>query len=134
LVTGSVKNWMHTDRVARIVINVNAAFESDPDAVRALLIDAAKAQDAVLSIPAPLALFSEFGDWGMKFQLIVYVEDALMGERVRSELNFDIMSRMRAAAMRIPYPFPIGIEEAARGPNTARLADGCAVVSRPAGP
>jgi len=121
LVTGAVKNWMHNDRVGRIIIAITAAYESDPEAVRALLIDAAKAQDAVLSIPAPLALFSEFGDWGMKFQLIAYVEDALMGDRVRSELNFDIMSRMRAAGLRIPYPFPVGTEEAARGPNTARL-------------
>ena len=51
LVTGSVKNWMHTDRVARVVVTVNAAYESDPEVVRELLIDAAKAQDAVLAIP-----------------------------------------------------------------------------------
>ena len=120
LVTGSVKNWMHTDRVARLVVNVNAAFESDPEAVRKLLIDAAKAQDAVLSIPAPLALFSEIADWAMKFELICYVEEALMAERVRSELNFDIMARMRAQGLRIPYPFPVGSEDA-RGPNAARL-------------
>ena len=122
LVTGSVKNWMHTDRVARIMITLNAAFESDPEAVRSLLIEAARAQDAVLSIPAPLALFSEFGDWAMKFSLICYVEDALMAERVKSELNFDIMSRMRAAKLRIPYPFPIGNVEAERGPNVSRIA------------
>ncbi len=121
LVTGSVKNWMHTDRVARVTINVNAAFESDPEAVRALLIEAARAQDAVLSIPAPLALFSEFGDWSMKFQLIAYVEDALMAERVKSELNFDVMARMRAASLRIPYPFPVGNVEAERGPNASKL-------------
>jgi potassium efflux system protein len=120
LVTGAVKNWMHNDRVGRIIIAITAAYESDPEVVRALLIDAAKAQDAVLSIPAPLALFSEFGDWGMKFQLIVYVEDALMGERVRSELNFDIMSRMRATGLRIPYPFPVGNVESERGPNVSR--------------
>jgi len=136
LVTGAVKNWMHTDRVGRIIIAITAAYESDPEVVRALLIDAAKAQDAVLSIPAPLALFSEFGDWGMKFQLIAYVEDALMGERVRSELNFDIMSRMRAAGLRIPYPFPVGTEEATRGPNTSRLTEGAprADLNPPGGP
>ncbi len=121
LVTGSVKNWLHNDRVARVTIAINAAFESDPEVVRSLLIDAAKAQDAVLSIPAPLALFSEFGDWAMKFQLICYVEDALLAERVRSELNFDIMARMRAAGLRIPYPFPVGNVEAERGPNASRM-------------
>jgi potassium-dependent mechanosensitive channel len=122
LVTGTVKNWMHHDRVARIVVAIHAAFESDPEAVRQLLIDAAKAQDAVLAIPAPLALFVEFGDWSMRFQLIVFVEEALMAERVRSELNFDIMQRMRAAGLRIPYPFPVGNAEAERGPNVSRIA------------
>jgi small-conductance mechanosensitive channel len=121
LVTGAVKNWMHTDRVARVSITVNAAYESDPEVVRQLLIDAAKAQDAVLAIPAPLALFSELGDWAMKFTLVAYVEDALMAERVRSELNFDIMARMRAAGLRIAYSFPVGTEDPARSPNASRL-------------
>ena len=121
LVTGSVKNWLHHDRVARVTINVNAAYESDPEIVRSLLIDAAKAQEAVLAIPAPLALFAEIGDWAMKFSLICYVEDALMAERVRSELNFDIMGRMQKAGLRIPYPFPVGNVEIERGPNVSRI-------------
>ena len=58
----------------------------------------------------------------MRFQLIVYVEEALLAERVRSELNFDIMQRMRAAGLRIPYPFPVGNAEAERGPNVSRIA------------
>ena len=57
----------------------------------------------------------------MKFQLIAYVEEALMAERVRSELNFDIMARMRAEGLRIPYPFPIGEEPTGRAPNAVRL-------------
>ena len=71
-----------------------------------MLIAAAKAQEPVLAIPAPLVLFSEFGDWALKFQLICFVDDALMAERVRSEMNFDILRRMREAGMRTPYPYP----------------------------
>ena len=104
LVGGAVKNWMHTDRTGRIMLAVNVAYESDPDAVRELLIAAAKAQDAVLSIPAPQVLFCEFGDWSLKFQLICFVDDVVMAERVRSEMNFDIFRRMREAGLRIPYP------------------------------
>ena len=72
--------------------------------MRELLIAAAKAQDAVLSIPAPLALFSEFGDWAMKFQLICFVDDALMAERVRSEMNFDILRACARRGCGVPYP------------------------------
>ena len=52
-------------------------------------------------------LFSEFGDWALKFQLQCYVDDALMSERVRSELNFDIHKRLKDAGLRTPYPFPM---------------------------
>jgi potassium-dependent mechanosensitive channel len=104
LVTGAVKNWMYADRIARIVISVNVAYETDPEQARELLIAAAKAQDTVLTIPAPLVLFSELGDWALKFQLVCFVDDALMAERIRSELNFDVYRRMREAGLRIPYP------------------------------
>ena len=104
LVGGAVKNWMHADRTGRIVVAVNVAYESDPEVVRELLIAAAKAQDQVLSIPAPLVLFSEFGDWALKFQLICFVDDIVTAERLRSEMNFDIFRRMREAGLRVPYP------------------------------
>ena len=106
LVTGTVKNWMYNDRIARIIVSINVDYEADPEAVREMLIAAAKGQELVLSIPAPLVMFSEFGDWALKFQLICYVDDALMAERTRSELNFDILRRMREAGMRTPYPYP----------------------------
>jgi potassium-dependent mechanosensitive channel len=104
LVTGAVKNWMYADRLARIIVAVNVAYESDPEAVRELLIAAAKAQQQVLSIPAPLVLFGEFGDWALKFQLVCFVDDPVIAERIRSELNFDVFRRMREAGLRIPYP------------------------------
>jgi small-conductance mechanosensitive channel len=104
LVGGPVKNWMHADRTGRIVVAVNIAYESDVEAAREVLIAAAKAQDSVLAIPAPLVLFTQFSDWALKFELICYVDDIVMAERVRSEMNFDILRRMREAGLRIPYP------------------------------
>jgi small-conductance mechanosensitive channel len=108
LVTGAVKNWVHTDRVARIVITLNMDFGVDPEAVREMLIASARGQDTVLTIPAPLVLFTEFSDWAMKFQLFCYVDDALMADRVKSEMNFDLRKRMREAGIRpaMPYGLP----------------------------
>src|SRR5208283_4687223 len=74
-ITGVVKNWVHTDRIGRIIISVNVAYDSDVEAVRDILIGAAKAQDLVLSIPAPAVLFSEFGDWSLRFELVCFVDD-----------------------------------------------------------
>jgi len=106
LVTGAVKNWMYADRIARIVISVNIDMDADPEVVRELLIGAAKSQELILSIPAPLVLLSDFGDWALKFQMYCYVDDALMAERVRSEMNFDVLRRIREAGLRTPFPYP----------------------------
>ncbi len=106
LVTGSVKNWMYSDRVARIIIAVNVDFGTDLELMRTLLISAAKSREEVLSIPAPLVLFSDFGDWALKFQLVCYVDDALTSERTRSEINFDVHRRIREAQFHVPYPYP----------------------------
>ncbi len=104
LVSGVVKNWVHNDRVGRIIVSVNVAYESDLDEMRDLMIDAAKAQDQVLAIPAPSVLFAEFGDWSIKFNLICFVDDIELAERTRSDINFDILRRMREGGLRIAYP------------------------------
>ncbi len=104
LVSGVVKNWVRNDRVGRIIVSINVAYESDLDGMRDLMIAAAKAQDQVLAIPAPTVLFAEFGDWALKFNLICFVDDIELGERTRSDINFDILRRMREAGVRIAYP------------------------------
>jgi hypothetical protein len=71
-----------------VIVQVNVAYESDPEVVRELLIAAAKAQESVLSIPAPQALLHEFGDWALKFELICFVDDIVTAERAqRTELR-----------------------------------------------
>ena len=104
LVSGVVKNWVRNDRVGRIIVAVNVAYESDLEKVRDLLIAAAKEHDQVLAIPAPTVMFAEYGDWALKFNLICFVDDIELGERTRSDINFDVLRRMREAGLRIPYP------------------------------
>jgi potassium efflux system protein len=105
-VSGVVKNWVHNDRVGRIVVSVNITYESDVDEVRDLMIAAAKAQDQVLAIPSPSVLFAEFGDWSIKFNLICFVDDIERAERTRSDIHFEVLRRMREAGLRIAYPAP----------------------------
>ena len=119
LVANVVKNWVHTDRVGRIIVAVNIAYRNDPEAVREILIATAKAQELVLSIPAPLVLFNEFGDWALKFQLICFVDEVEMAERVKSEMNFDLHRRLKEAGVRIAFPYPIQNPDFAPDPPPA---------------
>jgi potassium-dependent mechanosensitive channel len=104
LVSGLVKNRVHADRVGRIIIALNVRFESDPDAVREILIAVARAQDLVLKIPAPLVLFQEFADWALKFELICFVDEVETAGKVKSEMNFDLHRRLKEAGVLVAYP------------------------------
>ncbi len=106
LVTSVVKNWVNPDRIGRILIAINVDYESDVERVREILIEAAKAQDLVLKIPAPSVQFAEFGDWALKFNLICFVEDIETAGRTQSDMNFDILRRLREADVRIPIGQP----------------------------
>jgi potassium-dependent mechanosensitive channel len=104
LVTGVVKNWVNPDRVGRILIAINVDYDSDVEKVREILIDAARSHDLVLKIPAPSVQFADFGDWAFKFNLVCFVDDVETSGRAQSELNFDILRRLRDANLRIPTP------------------------------
>lgn len=102
LTTNTVKNWMHTDRVTRISLTVYTDLESDPDLVRSLLLETAQSHASVLANPVPLAFLSEIAEFAMKFTLIAFVEDGLRGESVRSDLNCDIIKRLRQSGISMP--------------------------------
>ena len=132
-VSGVVKNWVHNDRTGRIIISVNITYESDLDEVRDLMIGAAKAQQQVLAIPAPSVLFAEFGDWSIKFNLICFVDDIEQAERTRSDINFEVLRRLREAGLRIAYPAPPPADVASRfraGGEAGAAPAGAAEVGR----
>jgi potassium efflux system protein len=102
-ISGRVKNWMHADRIARVIIPVNVEYEADPHQVQALLLEAALAHREVMSEPKPFVMFKNLGESGLDFELFVYVDVDSRGN-TRSELLFDIFSRLKEAKIGIPYP------------------------------
>jgi potassium-dependent mechanosensitive channel len=103
IVSGVVKNWVRTDRVGRITIDVRAPYDCDPEQVRKILMTCAKANDQVLAIPAPLVLFSHFGESALHFQLMCFVDDVLTAVFTKSDLHYAIFSQLKAAGITIPY-------------------------------
>ncbi|MBV8568862.1 MAG: mechanosensitive ion channel family protein [Methylobacteriaceae bacterium] len=104
LVSGIVKNWVRTDRVGRVRITVGVSYDCDPERVRDLLISCAKAHELVMAIPAPLALFTNFGDSAMDFELICFVDDVEMAGRIKSDLNFAIFRSLAEAGVAVARP------------------------------
>jgi small-conductance mechanosensitive channel len=106
LISGVVKNWTHGNTIGRIGVKVGIGYESDPEVVRDILLAVAAEHPGVLKTPAPMAFFLAFGDTGLSFELRCVVRDVQQSAIVRSELNFAILSRFRAAGVDYRLPSP----------------------------
>ena len=104
MVTGIVKNFVRGDRVSRIKIPVQAIWGSDPEKVREVLLEAARAHEEVQGIPAPAVLFSGFGATALSFELVCFVEDVERASRVKSDLHYAIFKLFAEAGLRMDPP------------------------------
>jgi len=103
LVSERVTNWTPADRARRISLSVGVAYGSDPRRVIELLHGVAQATPLVASVPAPLALFTGFGDSSMNFELRAW-SDLESWVQVRSDLGVSVYTALRAAGIEIPFP------------------------------
>jgi len=115
LVSGVVKNWVRNDRVGRVRNQVAVAAETDPEKVRDILLACAAEHEMVLKIPKPLVWFMALADNALKFDLVCFVSDVEMSLTIRSDLYFEILSRLKAAGVSLfSSPTQIALADADR--------------------
>jgi small-conductance mechanosensitive channel len=127
LTSKEVVNFTLSDRHRRLDITVGVDYGSDPDQVVERLLDAAKAQPAVLRTPAPVAAFVGFGESALDFRLQAWIADYEEGLSVETALRMAILARLREAGIGIPFPQrEINIRQApapaGRGPELPQQA------------
>jgi small-conductance mechanosensitive channel len=74
LLENNVSNWTYTSRKVRFSVTVGAAYGSDPRRVLQLLGEAADRHGVVEKEPKPQALFTDFGDSALTFELRYWVD------------------------------------------------------------
>jgi potassium efflux system protein len=104
LITGTVKNWTHTNTLKRIAVKVGVDYDSDVQKVRDILLEIAKSQTKLATSPAPQALITGFGDNAINFELSGVVRNIGDGGVVKSNLYYAILTRFREEGIVIPRP------------------------------
>ncbi|TMJ21866.1 MAG: mechanosensitive ion channel [Alphaproteobacteria bacterium] len=100
---GAHPRHAHCARV-RVLIKLGVGYESDPDAVRDILLDIARSHPQVVQAPPPAAFLVGFGESALEFELRAIVADVEKALSVRSDINHAILRRLRAAGIEIPFP------------------------------
>ena len=105
LITQRVVNWSFSNQFVRLEIPVGVSYESDPHAVRKLLVEAATSPARVLSDPVPVCHLVGFGDSSLDFVLRFWIRDPEKGVvNVKGEVFLAVWDALKAAGIEIPYP------------------------------
>jgi len=102
LITEVVRNWTHDDSVGRFTVTVSAAYDSNAEEVRDLLIKLARAHPKVLTYPEPMVTLARFGAYAIDFEIKAHVADVFEAVIVASDLRYEILKAFREKAITIP--------------------------------
>ena len=107
LVSGRVTNWVLHNPYGRLRLKVGVAYGSDIHKVKEILEAVAHEHPEVITdgrATGPKALFMQFGDSALEFELRVRILRIPRRFDVISELNFAIDKQFREAGIQIPFP------------------------------
>jgi small-conductance mechanosensitive channel len=110
LLQNKIINWSLVDDTVKRVITVGVMYGSPVRQVETLLLQAADEHRLVERYPAPVVLFSNFGESALMFVLHIWVSLARTGkaqisiDRVESDIRFRIEELFRQEGIVMAYP------------------------------
>jgi small-conductance mechanosensitive channel len=130
LISGQVTNWTLGNTWGRLRISIGVAYSSDVETVIETLLEVANNNADVIKgnpqLPDPCALFLDFGDSSLDFELRVIIRDVNQRRRVTSDINRAINAAFNKQGIEIPFPQrdvnfrgPLQIERDSRVPPEA---------------
>ena len=88
----------------RIRIDISVAYGTDIDKVREILLAISNGSDNVCKNPDPRVRFRSFGDSGLMFQLLFWIEKPKDRGRIVDEINSKIYKQFHVENIEIPFP------------------------------
>jgi potassium efflux system protein len=104
LIAAEVINHSRPTTSLRIRVPVGVAYGTDTGLVKRVLLDVAKKDQGVLTVPAPEVRLEDFADSSMSFALFCWIPNAREDLRTGSSLRFAIEKAFREAGITFPFP------------------------------
>ena len=87
----------------RVRVKVSVAYGSDIDQVREILMAIADGRDDICEQPEPRVRFRRFGDSGLEFELLAWIEKPVLRGRILDALHQRVYKDFNDAGIEIPY-------------------------------
>ena len=105
LISGqTVRNFTQGENATLIQLDVRVAYGSDVERVKAILLEAANAEEEVVKKAQTAVLFNDFGESSLQFTVYFWIEKPFLRKLISSNIRFRIDEAFRANGIRIPFP------------------------------
>lgn len=106
LLESTVINWTLMDQRIRTSVKVGVAYGSPVNEVRELLLAACGEHDKIMATPAPMAIFDDFGDNALVFEVFFWTEakSAMEVRSICSDLRFALDAAFAEAGIVVAFP------------------------------
>lgn len=108
LITQTVVNHSLSKPNVRIALPIQVSYDTDLEQAEALMLEAANSHIRVVHDEPdspPRVFLKEFADNGVLLELAVWIRDPSEGQNnLRSDINWAIWRRFKAAGIEIPFP------------------------------
>jgi small-conductance mechanosensitive channel len=108
ITTNVIINYSEPDEKLRITITASAAYGSDPEKVKKILMEIAeeaiRETGYLLDDPAPKVFFTEMADSSLNFILRVWMKKYNVPDEVKDYINSRIIRRFAEEGIEIPFP------------------------------
>ena len=104
LVSTSVVNWTHKNKLGRAEVPVGVAYGSDVEKVTEILMDCLRADQRILKWPEPFVLFQGFGESSLDFEARGYIGNVEWVVIITSDLRYAIYKALTENGIEIPFP------------------------------
>ncbi|MEX1012502.1 MAG: mechanosensitive ion channel domain-containing protein [Waddliaceae bacterium] len=109
MINSRLTNWTYRSNYRRLRVPFSVSYHSDMDLVVKVVSDAAKDVPSTFQrpgVPDPQVRITEFGESGVEFELVVWVDGfpARHIRRTKSKYLWEIIRALKAAEISIPFP------------------------------
>lgn len=104
-IDSQVINWSHNEHKIRFNFPVGVSYKEDPEKVKKILLEVAKANPGIIQTLESEVLFDGYGDNSLNFNLRVWTSEYVNKPKVlKSQLYYAIFKRFTEEKIEIPYP------------------------------
>jgi small-conductance mechanosensitive channel len=104
IASSKIINYNQPEAKIKNKIKVMAAYGSDVDKVKEILLDIANNAEGAEKDPLPSVNLVELGDYALEFVVTIWVDNPSNQFAVKVRVNEEIYKRFRKEGIQIPYP------------------------------